>query len=142
MKQGYTTLAFVSIAACLAVYATNYYPQAIYLSNANLTADDMEFVKFTALYSKSYGTKEEFEFRANLFKNRLAQIRSENAKQENSFIVGINKFADWTPAEYKRLLGYKPSRGGKDIINTIDSNVSLPTSVDWRKEGAVNPVKD
>jgi Cathepsin propeptide inhibitor domain (I29) len=43
----------------------------------------MEFIKFTALYSKSYGTKEEFEFRADIFKNRLAQIRSENSKKEN-----------------------------------------------------------
>jgi Cathepsin propeptide inhibitor domain (I29) len=74
----------------------------------------MEFIKFTALFSKSYGTKEEFDFRSALFKKTLDFIRSENARNENTFTVGINKFADWTPAEYKRLLGYKPHGGAKN----------------------------
>ena len=142
MRKGYATLAVVGIAACIAAYAATYQPQTSSLYS-NLSADDMEFIKFTALFSKSYGTKEEFDFRSALFKKTLDFIRSENARNENTFTVGINKFADWTPAEYKRLLGYKPHGGAKNYpVAEFDANVSLPTSVDWRNEGAVNPVKD
>ena len=142
MRKGYATLAVVGIAACIAAFAATYQPQSSSLYST-LSADDMEFIKYTALFSKSYGTKEEFDFRSNLFKNTLAFIRSENARNENTFTVGINKFADWTPAEYKRILGYKPHGGAKNYpVASFDANVSLPTSVDWRNEGAVNPVKD
>ncbi len=135
-------LAVVGIVACIAVFAANYQPQASTLYSTN-SADDMEFIKFTALYSKSYGTKEEFEFRSSLFKKTLAFIRSENARNENTFTVGINKFADWTPAEYKRLLGYKPFGVTKKYpVNPVETNISIPTSIDWRDSGAVNPVKD
>jgi cathepsin L len=103
----------------------------------------MEFIKFTSLYSKSYGTKEEFEFRSRIFKETLAFIRKENAKRENTFTFGINKFADWTPAEYKRVLGYKPNLNEKEYpIESKDENFTIPSQVDWRNEGAVNPVKD
>lgn len=141
MRQGYATLAVVGIAACVAAYAANYQPQASSLYS-NLSADDMEFIKFTALYSKSYGTKEEFDFRSSLFKKTLAFIRSENSRNENTFTVGINKFADWTPAEYKRLLGYKPAVKQGDMFQIQEDRVNIPTSVDWRTSGDVNLVQD
>jgi C1A family cysteine protease len=104
----------------------------------------MEFLKFTSKFAKSYGTKEEFEFRSALFKKNLASIREENAKEGNTFTLGLNKFADWTPAEYKRLLGYKPdrTRAKNYPVMVADPNVTIPTSIDWRTKGAVNPVKD
>lgn len=104
----------------------------------------MEFLKFTSKFTKSYGTKEEFEFRSSLFKKNLAAISEENSRNENTFTVGVNKFADWTPAEYKRLLGYKPDRNRvKNYqVMEVDANVSIPPNVDWRTQGAVNFVKD
>lgn len=142
MRQGYATLAVVGVAACVAAFALNYQPQGSSLYS-NLSAEETEFIKFSSLFGKSYGTKEEYEFRQSLFKNTLAFIRSENVKSENAFTVGINKFADWTPQEYKRLLGYKPIRGAKNYpVAEVDANVSIPASIDWRTEGAVNLVKD
>jgi len=32
-----------------------------------------------------------------------------NSMNGNSYELGINQFADWTPEEYKKLLGYKRS---------------------------------
>lgn len=141
MRKGFASLAIVGVAACIAAFATLYQPQGTSLYS-NLSAEDREFIKFTLVHGKSYATKEEYEFRSQLFKNTLAFIQSENAKSENAFTVGLNKFADWTPAEYKRLLGYKPIRGGEKTYAPINYNVSIPTSVDWREQGAVNPVKD
>jgi len=142
MRQGYATLAVVGVAACVAAFALNYQPQSTSLYT-NLSADEREFVKYTSLFGKSYATKEEYEFRQQLFKNTLEFIRAENSNTENFFTVGVNKFADWTPAEYKRLLGHKSVGGAKNYpAASVNVNVSLPASVDWRKEGAVNPVKD
>ena len=141
MRQGFATLAVVGIAACVAVFAANYQPQASSLYS-NLSADDMEFIKYTALYGKSYGTKEEFDFRSALFKKTLDFIRTENARNDNTFTVGMNKFADWTPAEYKRILGYKPSAKNYPVSYFNETNVAIPTSIDWRTSGDVNSVQD
>ncbi len=136
MRQGYTTLAVVGVAACIAVYALSFQPEKNSVSlfaNGTLGADDMEYMKFISQYGRMYGTKEELEFRSNIFKKNLAAIRQENSRNGNGFTLGVNKFADWTPQEYKRLLGYKPSRGLKQYstYHAVEG-VSLPTSVDWR----------
>ena len=52
----------------------------------------------------------------------------------------LNKFADWTPAEFKRILSLKPRTSNGAAMPS--SNVSIPASIDWRTEGAVNAVKD
>lgn len=140
MRKGFASIAIVGVAACVAVYALTQSPKSNSLYSNTLTAEDMEFLKFVAKHGKSYGTKEEFEFRADLFKKTLAALAEENARNENTFTVGVNKFADWTPAEYRRLLSYKPSKGAK--IAEAPLNVSIPASIDWRTLGAVNAVKD
>ena len=140
MRKGFASIAIVGVAACVAVYALTQSPKSNSLYSNTLTAEDMEFLKFVAKHGKSYGTKEEFEFRADLFKKTLAALAEENARNENTFTVGVNKFADWTPAEYRRLLSYKPSKGAK--IAETPLNVSIPASIDWRTLGAVNAVKD
>jgi KDEL-tailed cysteine endopeptidase len=140
MRKGFASLVVVGIAACVAVFAFTQSPKSNSFYSNVLTAEDMEFIKYVAKFGKSYGTKEEFEFRSDIFKKNLAALVEENAKNDNTFTVGINKFADWTPAEYRRLLSYKPTSGAK--VSAEFANVSIPASIDWRTEGAVNPVKD
>jgi C1A family cysteine protease len=140
MRKGFASLAVVGVAAVVAVFALTQSPKSNSLYSNVLTAEDMEFLKYIAKFGKSYGTKEEFEFRAEQFKKNLALLAEENARNENTFTVGINKFADWTPAEYKRILSYKPTRGVQ--VEASSYNVSIPSSIDWRTQGAVNPVKD
>ncbi len=50
-------------------------------------------------------------------------------KAGNTYTVAVNKFADWTPAEYKRLLGYKPSANYKKnyTVAEVDPNLKIPT---------------
>jgi len=140
MRSGFATLAVVGVAACVAVYALTSAPAGKSLYT-NLSSDELEYLKFVAKYGKSYGTKEEFEFRGDVFKNTLAALAEVNSQNDNTFRVGVNKFADWTPAEYKRMLSYKPIRGDKTAAYSAE-NVSIPDSIDWRTHGAVNPVQD
>ena len=140
MRSVFTTLAVVGVAACVAVYAlSGSAPES--KSLYTMAADDFEFLKYVSKYGKSYGTKEEFEYRANNFKNVLELLAVENSKNDNSFTVGVNKFADWSREEYQRLLSYKAMP--KEFVDTFEgSNVSIPAAVDWRSQGKVNKVKD
>ena len=76
---------------------------------------DSEFLRFVSVHGKSYKTKEELEMRQNIFKTNLAKIQEENRNPQNTFRVAVNKFADWTPQEYKAILRYnKVSQTGKE----------------------------
>ena len=141
MRKGFAALAVVGVAAAVALYAVTQTAQPTNLYTS-LTADDMEFIRYVAKYGKSYGTKEEFAFRAEIFKKNIARIVEENLNSKNTFTVGINKFADWTPSEFKRILSIKPRERTQAAKSLLSSNVSIPPSIDWRTEGAVNNVKD
>ena len=136
------TLAIVGIIASIAVYSLGGQREGQRL-NQEMDVDEREFVKYVAQYGKSYGTKEEYYFRANLFKKAREFVRTENAKTENTFTVAINQFADRTSAEMLKKMGYKKFTGVKEVAPyVLEPAVSIPTSVDWRNEGAVNPIRD
>jgi C1A family cysteine protease len=111
---------------------------AAYASATALNSDFMEFVNFIAEHGKHYGTTEEFDFRLEQFSANIKKIR---AHQSETSTVGINKFADLTHNEYRRLLGYraqdKPARRNEKTFPTANAD-----SVDWVAAGAVTPVKD
>jgi C1A family cysteine protease len=141
MRKGFASLAIVGVAACVAMYAITQTPHSEDL-HTEITGVDLEFIKYVTKFGKSYGTKEEFAFRAGIFKKNFDRILEENNIKDNTFTVGLNHFADWTPAEYKRILSFKPRVKNTTNIAPIHSNVSIPSSIDWRETGAVNAVKD
>lgn len=94
-----------------------------------------------AKFGKSYQTKEEFEKRGINFKKALTEVMNEMSKNENTgFRLSLNKFADWDHEEYKSLLGFKKSEALRDGIGKKLPTDALPESIDWREQGAVNPV--
>jgi KDEL-tailed cysteine endopeptidase len=105
-----------------------------------LSAIEQSFIQHLAEHGISYGTKEEYQFRLDIFKRKDAEYREINSNPENTFTVGHNMFSTWTDSEYKRLLGYR----GPQTLPESEVEVEAPTadSVDWRAAGAVNPVKN
>ena len=99
-----------------------------------------EFVGHTTAFGLSYGTKEEFEFRFQLYEKKDKLINEHNAK-DGSFALGHNQFSTWTSDEYKRILGFK-AQGTETKEPTVLDVTDLPASVDWRSKGAVNAIKD
>lgn len=70
----------------------------------------------------------------------MEAIRLQNSRNDNTFSLGVNKFADYTPAEYKKLLGYKaPAKLGNVKYLPVDN---LADSIDWKAAGKITPVKD
>jgi cathepsin L len=109
-----------------------------------------EFTNFLIKFDKSYDVDEMFH-RYNIFKRNLDLIDSHNAAHAQgkfTFKLGINKFADVTNDEYKKVLGLKRKdkvapenkSGRHHHLRSLPDGV--PDAWDWRPLGAVTEVKD
>lgn len=105
-----------------------------------------KFQAFLKEHGKSYNTIEEYTARFNVFKSNYEKIELFGAKAGRSHTVGITKFFDLTKQEFRNtyltlkvsLLDQLKAKSGKFLAKTN----AAPASKDWRKEGAVGPVKD
>jgi len=113
------------------------------------------WTNFKQKHGKSYTTNDEELLRFQVFASNHREIEKHNAEYEAgqySFALALNKFADMTNAEYRvRMNGFKLPAKRKlaksplkedGMIFEIPDNVTIPDSVDWRKEGYVTKVKD
>ncbi|XP_077210033.1 cysteine protease XCP1-like [Tasmannia lanceolata] len=117
-------------------------------SEDDLTSNDRLidlFESWLAKHVKSYATIEEKLHRFEVFKDNLMHIDETNKKLD-SYWLGLNEFADLSHEEFKaKYLGLEV-----DMLRRSDSSEgfryrnagNLPKSVDWRKKGAVTPVKN
>uniref|UniRef100_A0A1J3JYF4 Germination-specific cysteine protease 1 n=4 Tax=Noccaea caerulescens TaxID=107243 RepID=A0A1J3JYF4_NOCCA len=90
--------------------------------------------------------------RFNIFKDNLKFIDLHNDNNKNAtYKLGLTRFADLTNDEYRSLyLGARtePARGIAKAKNVnlkylaAVKGEELPETVDWRQNGAVNPIKD
>jgi len=99
-------------------------------------------------FGKSYKDAAEKEKRFQIFKNNVEFIELFNAVGDKPFNLSINHFADLTNEEFKASLnGKKKLYNEFGTLNETTSfkyhNVtSVPASMDWRKRGAVTPIKN
>ncbi|KAF2073311.1 hypothetical protein CYY_005364 [Polysphondylium violaceum] len=114
-----------------------------------LTKDEVNFINFQQKYNKVYESHE-YAAKFATFKSNVGLIESLNqkAKAQNSDLTfGVNKFADLSPAEFRKYymsaVSATPSADlpmaaelSDDIIN------ATPVAFDWREHGAVTPVKN
>jgi cathepsin F len=90
-------------------------------------------------YGLSYGTKEEYNFRLNLFEQadkELIEIR----KEGGTYTVAHNMFSTLTKMEMKKYMG-KHARTDAGAHEWLDDS-NLTSTVDWRTKGAVNKVQN
>jgi len=97
-------------------------------------------MSFISKYGRSFGTREEYNFRLKVFLENVEKIEAHNALETTS-TAGVNHLADWTDEEYQRLLGYKPDDSLQKNIMTFDESANGAV-VDWRGAGAVTGVKN
>jgi cathepsin F len=102
------------------------------------------YMHFLGKYGRNYASKEEFAERKAIFSANYHKVMHHNMMHGNSgYTLTINKFADQTEAEYKKMLGYNPKAMASMNLNTaVLEEVGAPSTRDWRAEGAVTDVKD
>lgn len=101
------------------------------------------FSLFKRRFGKSYASKEEHDYRFNVFKANLRRAQRHQI-MDPSAEHGVTQFSDMTPSEFRKtVLGLRrlrlPSDANKAPILPTDD---LPKDFDWRDHGAVTPVKN
>lgn len=106
-------------------------------------SDDMRdrYQKWIDKYGREYKSGEEREKRFPIYQSNVQYIDYFNSLNR-SYTLADNMFADLTNDEFKTTyLGYLTD-WSPDTCFKYGNIVNLPTNVDWRKEGAVTPIKD
>jgi hypothetical protein len=57
-----------------------------------------------AEFQKQYKTNAEYLLRRDIFENTLSFIDAENLNTNNTFTVGLTRFADWSKEEFKAIM--------------------------------------
>ena len=95
-------------------------------------------------YGRVHKDDSEKATRYSIFKKNVARIDAFNSQTGKSYKLGVNQLADLTNEEFKasrnRFKGHmcSPQAGPLRYENVS----AVPSTMDWRKEGAVTPVKD
>ena len=84
-------------------------------------------------------TGSEYSLRFGIFMANSRLVESHNRK--STFRVSLNKFAAMTPAEYRSLLGRRPTISRQER-NVKPITADPPAECDWRTKSVVNAVKD
>lgn len=125
---------------CL-IYSTSCYKS----SNYKLLA---EWENFKLQHNKIYGKSENLD-RMQIWMESKKTVEAHNLKflaGKVSYEMGINKFSDLTAEEFISNYGMKQEdeKPMSDVEKRIVSKPTQPIAdgIDWRKTGAVTPVKD
>ncbi|KAG9453772.1 hypothetical protein H6P81_006676 [Aristolochia fimbriata] len=95
-----------------------------------------------------YGTLAERMHRFRIFKSNVKFIHAFNRARDKSYNLSVNQFADLTNQEFKASRNGFNKHSHHKMGGTTAStpfryqNATPPTSIDWRKNGAVTPIKD
>ena len=102
--------------------------------------------QWMATYGKVYVDAAEKERRFKIFKNNVEYIESFNTAGNKPYKLSINKFADQTNEKFKGARnGYRrpfQTRPMKVTSFKYENVTAVPATMDWRKKGAVTPIKD
>jgi hypothetical protein len=135
-------IAFALIATLGALYMFNQ-------SGATLqdgSGYESAFLSFVSEYGRTYADQDEYNMRFSIFKKNVDFINSEN-KKGYTHTLAVNHFADWTDAEFNKVLGMQNAersvRTEEQTFEALSAD-GIPT-FDWSTMGngkAVHPVED
>lgn len=116
---------------------------------ANSLPTVYQFNSWKQTHGKVYSDNEETN-RMQIFMDNLKFIEEYNARKDTSMTLGLNAYSDLTHEEFRTILTGSVNQTSS-LQAWLDSeasafippaNFEAPSSVDWRKKGAVTGVKN
>ena len=105
-----------------------------------------KFERWMAKYGRAYKNMIEKSYRLGVFAKNLKYVDAFSKSGRRNYTIGLNQFADLTNEEFMEThTGLRrPNAASKPPASPcLYQNVTgVPSSVDWRRRGAVSPVKD
>ncbi|KAF9591101.1 hypothetical protein IFM89_001445 [Coptis chinensis] len=120
-----------------------YTPQAMSRNLQELSIEDRH-EQWMTNYGRVYKDSDEKEMRFQIFKTNVEYIDTFNKVGDRTYVLSVNGFADQTNEEFiASRNGYKnsPERMSGTTFR-YEKVTAVPSSMDWRKKGAVTPIKD
>ncbi|KAI9120078.1 hypothetical protein K1719_009047 [Acacia pycnantha] len=97
-------------------------------------------------HGRVYKDIQEKEKRFNIFKQNVEYIEGFNRDGTKPYKLGLNQFADLTNEEFtasrNRFKGHMCSSITRTPSFKYENVSGVPSSVDWRQQGAVTPIKN
>ncbi|KAL1309391.1 hypothetical protein AAHE18_17G174000 [Arachis hypogaea] len=107
-------------------------------------------------HGKIYSSDEERSYRLKVFQDNYDYVQRHNQMANSPYTLSLNAFADLTHQEFKashlgalsssflRFKNHQDHQSRYHNDNDNDNNIlrQVPSSIDWRNEGAVTPVKN
>ncbi|XWS12537.1 hypothetical protein CRYUN_Cryun37aG0097700 [Craigia yunnanensis] len=97
-------------------------------------------------YGRVYENQSEKDKRFKIFKDNFEYIENFNNAGNRTYKLSINEFAELTHDEFLAVhTGYKKRDNPTTTITAsfrYENLTEVPTSLDWREQGAVTPVKN
>nr|KAJ0211418.1 hypothetical protein LSAT_V11C400218560 [Lactuca sativa] len=100
--------------------------------------------QWMARYGRVYKDADEKEQRSQIFQENVRYIESSNSVMNKAYKLAVNEFADLINQEFTSTRNrFKAHECSPSTSAFRYENVTaVPSSMDWRKKGAVTPVKD
>ncbi|KAI3719037.1 hypothetical protein L6452_19926 [Arctium lappa] len=99
--------------------------------------------QWMALHGRVYKDATEKEMRFEIFKANVENIEAFNSVGDKSYKRGMNAFTDLTNEEFRASRnGFKVQSDFRTTVFKYENLTAVPSTMDWRKKGAVTPVKD
>merc|ERR1712146_381543 len=98
-----------------------------------IPASEHAFFRFIAEHNRQYATHGEYRHRLHHFSEYLKFVEEHNSANGNTWTVGVNQFADYTPEERKAMNGYRADLKKANPVQNL-STENLADSVDWRSQ--------
>ncbi|OHT10066.1 Crustapain [Tritrichomonas foetus] len=111
-------------------------------NSLSLQEQEKSFIKWMRK-TNQYFNKDDYHIRLGLFLANSQLVEESNHLSGRQFKIDMNRFACYTPAEYKQLLGAKLNERTQQVRSKIIVTRYLNSaSIDWRDRGVVGSIRD